>query len=157
MIEAYYDRAQLLSLRRSLLQKGSWVALAAVAAITLYILSFSLGSFWITFLAGCIGTCGTVFLYFLLLSPVAAEHRLLQNILLGKSETEQLTFLSEDGATLRENVPCRALRMQGTDERGRSYERAVYLESRIPMPSLIPGEMLELSTYQNIITALKRI
>jgi len=153
----FYDRPQLDQTKRKLLRAYSLLALAAVITLTVYILSFTLHSFWITFAAGCIGLCGSIFVYFFAVSPVGAEHALIREILLGKQTTEQLTYLSDGGMTEREGVPCRILLMQDTDEKGRLFERPVYAEARLELPVLLPGEALELTTYQNIITSLKRI
>jgi len=153
----FYNLQQLNQTRKKLLQKYSILALVALIAVTLYLLSFYLHKFLLTFLIGCIGVCASIIFFYYFVSPTKNENSLMKNILEGKSEKEQLCFLEFGDAIEREGVPCNKVLMQGVDPKGRAFERELFLAQGQKMPPIIKGEQVEVTTYQSIITSIKKV
>lgn len=153
----FYTREEKNSLQKKLFNRLALVGVISLATIALYIASFWLGIFWLSFVAGCVAVIISFTLYLIFVTPVFNQYKLINEILRGKDEEESLTFEEVKEETLRHGVEFTKVNFKGMDFKGNFFVRTVYLQKNKELPFMVPGEDVLVTTYENIITSIKRI
>ena len=132
---------------------------AAPAAILLALIvwSFVARVQWATVALTIVLGCGALFFDGLLLAPLRAYGRFLQNALHGRTHETRGRFLHlESQSVLREGVAFYPLTITVGDGADRKDDRLFYFDAQKPLPAFTPGEPLVLTSHDNQITAFER-
>lgn len=145
---------------RAQLRTRLWVCgLPVLALITLMLVSFFLR--WpeaLTVALSILGFGSGVLLYGMFISPVIAYGKHVHHALNGRTRSLQGVFVSMEEAPVgRDGVQFYPFVINVGDKGEEEDDRLFYMDANMPRPDWRVGEMLEITSYDNRVTAWKNV
>lgn len=125
------------------------------AALALYAYSFVSGVFWIPFVTGLAGAVVSILFYFLVVFEKAKLSHFFDSAARGITQTDTYRFESFDGLTEHDGVRLMSVKALFEDE-GQTFDRSLYFLDVLPYPDLKKGDVITVTTHQNVIIELDK-
>ncbi len=139
--------------------KRRWLALGipALALLAAVIVSFAFRIRWLTIALSLVLGAGCIFSYGLLLFPVIAYRRHLDEVLHGRVRSTTGAFKEmENEIVMRDGVKYYPMMISVGDMENPEDDRLFYYDANLPRPDWKPGEMLTVTAHDKSLGAWVR-